>query len=223
MNPRHSPSSAGDQTQLLLYALGELPANEAAEVDRRLQNDASLRAQLERVHGEIESANAAFAAADDSDILNINRAVFRATSSIHQWQAQRKSAPAAARVVGRTTSHGWLFGAAAAALFALVTIPAINHLSKPNSPEVAQSSSEQTLPAFGPDEDRFFHLGQLEALAQGAASAEDADHPAAELPSSALPPVSVPDGGVGGVASAAATGEPFFDVPLSPDDAAPLP
>src|SRR4051812_16749606 len=82
---------------LMMYLSDELPAEDRAEVERRLAADPAMRAQWDR----LREAHAAFAAAmpalDRATRLPAPEAVGvrRVVRAMRQWQAERVARPAA--------------------------------------------------------------------------------------------------------------------------------
>lgn len=113
----------GDDTVLLMYLVGEFPAEDRAEVDRRIAADAKLRAALERLseaQGTITAGLEALDAATPMD-ADVSAAVRRASTAIRRWQARP------AKVVSYNAEHEptrrwrvWLVPSAVAAVALIV-------------------------------------------------------------------------------------------------------
>ena len=106
-----------DQAVLLMYLADELPAEERAEVARRLAADADLRAELERLRTAYESFAAAVERADRSARLPVpdSVAVRRVTRELHQWHARRLAAAARPGPAPALRYPWWVYPVAAAA------------------------------------------------------------------------------------------------------------
>jgi anti-sigma-K factor RskA len=208
---------------LLLYAVGELPPADVAGLERRLADDASLRQRLDAVREDLAATNAAFEAIDDHSPLNADRAAWRASASLRSWQADRTANVAIPLRSTRQVHRPWIMPAAVAATVMLVIGGSIVMRNWPltgNKQDLADRKGDYGLPLVVPDpEERAFHFAALKRLADGEEGMQDEENPAADTPASSLPPVAVtgPEVESGGVASAIASGEPIFDVPLTPD------
>ena len=106
---------------LLMYAVGELPADDAAELEQLLTSDAGLAAGLAAVRADLAAAGAAMAAADHVDPPAASPsaesvALRRVGRSVRQWQAGRAVRARAAPTAGRQPRlPSWAYPAAAAA------------------------------------------------------------------------------------------------------------
>jgi hypothetical protein len=209
-----SPQPPHD-TSLLLAALGELSAPDLAALEQRAATDAALRQRLQAIRADVNATDALFTTLDDVPAAMVNRAAANASASVRQWQAQRQSqvAPPAAR-----RSRWPQIGAVAAALLLLAAGGLVyRNWTAHSTQNLALRTDESGLPSIPPEtEEGNFHLDALKRLAEGSEGVDWNERIAADMPASALPPVTLDDSN-GGIASAVATGEPFFDVPLSPD------
>jgi len=207
------------EPQLLLYAAGELSAEESTALQAALAADAALRDRLAEVQQLMQATDSAFEAADGAaSAPQVQRASLRATGAIRQWQAKRLPS----RVIARPAVAGWQrarvgqWAAVAAIVLMAAGIVAIRNW--PTKGDVAKNST-RNLPLPDPEE-RAFHFNALDELARGEAlfSADTNSDPVTTDSVPEVPQVMPP---TTDEAIASADG-PIFDVPLTPD-AEPLP
>jgi len=208
--------------RLLMYAVGELQPADAVVLEQRLAADAELRRRLQSLRDDLSATESVFDAADEISSGTIERAVMRAFAAMRSRQSATVAAPAAKRRAAPVAGL-WKAPAAAAAavvVFGIGVALFLRSWSGAGSRDLAAERPDRPgLPSIQPDpEERAFHFAALVRLAVGEEGFFDEENPA-DTPPSALPAVAAveepPENA--GVASTASTGEPFFNVPLSPD------
>lgn len=102
---------------LLMYLADELPAEERAEVEHMLNNDAGLRASLEELRAAHGAFSAGMAALDRATRLPAPEsvAVRRVVRDMGQWQARRVANPPKAPPAPTLRYPWWAYPMAAAA------------------------------------------------------------------------------------------------------------
>jgi hypothetical protein len=238
LSPSVNPADPDDD--LLLYAAGEMPPADQAALEHRLAADTDLQTRLTAVRAAFETTDAAFAAADAAAPAgpDVGRVAARASAAVRQWQAARTREATGAAAPRRPARSrvAWAAPTAAAAGIALL-LGGVNLMR--NWPRGEARTTRETrgdggmpawpgTPAWTTPEERDFHLTALRTLAVGS-DALDEDDPAApaagplattNAPATADPsPRPVPVGQTVASAAGAAADEPYFDVPLSPEDA----
>jgi hypothetical protein len=143
----------GDDTLLLMYLVGELPAADQAEVERRVAADPKVRADLDRLTETYGSFTSGMEALDAASPVHadVSAAVRRASTAIRQWQAR----PAPATVPGverRPTSRWrvWAIPSAAAAIVLVVVGMSLYSNPTPRSPFVRLPSFPSSRPVVPP-------------------------------------------------------------------------
>lgn len=98
-----------DEAVLMMYVAGELPADDRAEVDRRLASDPRLRAELERLRDAHDAFAVAMAALDRSTRLPVPEAAAlrRAGGLFRHWQAERSAQPPATAPASPQLRYPW--------------------------------------------------------------------------------------------------------------------
>jgi hypothetical protein len=119
------PEHGGDEgAALLMYLAGELSAADRAELERRLDEDATLRDRLERLREAHDQFLDAMPALDRATRLSVPEpvGVRRVAAAMRQWQAGRLARPEPARVPATAGFPRWAYAVAtaAAAVIALV-------------------------------------------------------------------------------------------------------
>jgi len=197
------------EPQLLLYAAGELSAEESSALQAALAADAALRGRLADLQQLMQATDATFDAVDQAAAVpHVERASLRATSAIRQWQSQRlqsraTSTPPAAVRWQRARVGQW----AAVAAIVLMATGIVIIRNWPTKSDLAKK-----LPLPDPEE-RAFHYNALDELARGEAllSADPSSDPVTPQVVPEVMPLPPTDQAV------ASGDQPYFDVPLSPD------
>lgn len=104
-----------DEALLLLYAAGELPEQDRVLVDRRLEQDAALRAQLEALQASIAAVGRRLDASAQPDQMSVERAIRRATSAMHSRQVADRDQERQVVEAASWRIPTWVYPAAAAA------------------------------------------------------------------------------------------------------------
>ena len=102
----------------MLYAAGELPAEQQAALEARLAAEPELAAELARLRAAEEHCFAALALADEHDRLPVSEgvAVRRVARAMRQWLLDRTVAySAGAPVAARRKLPWWVYSSATAA------------------------------------------------------------------------------------------------------------
>jgi hypothetical protein len=169
-----------DDALLMMYAAGELPATERAEVDGRLAADAPLRAQLGRLrqleavvaaHLEPANGSAEPAAAEEA-------AIRRTVREMRRFQLERatRPLPAAAPRIRRPPAWSYPVIAVAASVMLLIGLwgaGALDELIPPPGAQVSNPPPTEPSPVVARDLERSFHLGRsMESLDEAAAHAD---------------------------------------------------
>jgi len=208
----------------MLLALGELSAEQAAALEQRLAADSSLQRQLQSIREDLAATDAAFDAIDDVRPAMIERAASRASSSVWQWQLQQ-TGRRSLRPAAKSWHSKWMLPAAAAAVALLITGTVLLKTLKHHDGDIANNPDGTGLPAVGEQhEEQTYDDRALNHLAFGVESWDDYDHPGTDTSPSILPPPVAPPVAAASDenpetagATSVASGEPFFNVPLSAD------
>ena len=113
---------------LLMYLAGELPAEDVAVVERMLASDAALRATLEELRSAYDGAAEVIAAADARERLALPAAsaARRVGQAARAWSARRLANPPAGRSVGGAGRSlrfpWWCYPLASAAAMVLAAV-----------------------------------------------------------------------------------------------------
>ena len=83
-----------DHSVLLMYLMDELPASQRQLVERRLENEPSLKAELEKLRAAHETFLQEMTALDRSQPLPADGGLRKVTRTIRQWQVDRARADA---------------------------------------------------------------------------------------------------------------------------------
>lgn len=115
-----------NEAVLMMYVVDELPPEDRAEVERRLEADPRLRADLERLRDAHGSFAAAIGALDRSAAPPVPEtvAVRRAVAAMRQWQAARlvRPAPEPAPATASWRFPRWAYPLAAAASVLIASV-----------------------------------------------------------------------------------------------------
>src|SRR5688572_19642100 len=86
-----------NESILLMYLAGELPAEDRAEVEQMLAGDPRLRDELEQLRAAYEGVGSALAEADAAErvVLPQSTAARRVGQAVRAWHARRLAQPAA--------------------------------------------------------------------------------------------------------------------------------
>jgi anti-sigma-K factor RskA len=206
----------------MLLALGELSSEEAASIEQRVAADPALQRELQSIRENLVAADAAFDSLNDVTPAMVERASSRAAESVWQWQLQQTGRRSAS-VAGTSAPSRWMLPAAAAAVALLIAGSfLLKNWKHANSSELASQPAENSLPSVDHEEQTYDDRA-LNRLAFGVESWDDYDHPGTDTSPSILPPPVTPPvasndenpEAIGG--TPIASGEPFFNVPLSAD------
>ncbi len=107
-----------NESLLLLYMAGELPADDRAELELMLARDGGLRSQLESLRSAQSVSYSVLLQLDEADQFRSMESAMRPVDrAMVQWQVDRLARPAAV-VKGRSIMPviGWSVGSAVAAL-----------------------------------------------------------------------------------------------------------
>ena len=130
-----------ENARLLMYLAGELPADDAAEMDRLLAADESLRGQLDELRqlqdgvGAVMAAENALGAADEASVHRVMRAVRQRNLELAARPLVQETVP---RIGHRRTvvQYALVAMAASVALFiGLWGLGALNRVPRPAMPE----------------------------------------------------------------------------------------
>ena len=113
-----------DEALLLMYAAGELPAEDRAQVEQRLEADPALRAELDRLRELNGSIDEALVELDTGTRLPVSEgvAVRKVGRVMRQWQTARMAPQVAEEPVDQLRFPWWSYplATAAAVLLALL-------------------------------------------------------------------------------------------------------
>jgi len=124
---------------LLMYLAGELPAEDRAEMDRRLAGDESLRAALDRLRAVEQAVNAGLGRLDETDPLPVDpaAAVRNVSRAMRQWTARpAELQPMRITARHRTKLPVWLIAGTAAAIIVGLGISILSRKQQPQTPFV---------------------------------------------------------------------------------------
>jgi hypothetical protein len=174
-----------DQAVLLMYLADELPAEDRAEVARRLAADAGLRAELERLRSAYESFAAAVQRDDRSGRLPVPEsvAVRRVGREMRQWHARRLAAAARPAALAPMLRYPWwAYPVAAAASIVLAFLVwwgnTDRHVTGPDGSRVVIRSYSAPPADYSPDADpAIANYVSFELLAESLRLGEPVDPP----------------------------------------------
>jgi anti-sigma factor RsiW len=109
-----------NESLLLMYIAGELPAEDRMEVEQMLKTDPRMRAQMEELRVAQEGLERALQAADAQErlALAVGTAARRVGQAVNTWNARRLAMPAA-HEGRRIRVPWWTYPVAAAAVLVL--------------------------------------------------------------------------------------------------------
>jgi negative regulator of sigma E activity len=113
-----------NESALVMFIAGELPAEDHAVVERRLASDPEFRAQFEGLRSAYRGVEDAIAAADVTERLALPEAtaVRRVAQAVRSWQARRLAQPRERELGGRLRLPPWAYAAASIAVAAVVAL-----------------------------------------------------------------------------------------------------
>ncbi len=113
-----------NESILLLYIAGELPAEDRADVEAMLANDPRVRAEYDALRAAYESAGEAIADADRSErlVLSESTAVRRVGNAAKAWHVRRLASPPEVVDTRRIRFPRWVYPTAACAAVIVASV-----------------------------------------------------------------------------------------------------
>jgi anti-sigma factor RsiW len=110
-----------NEALLLMYLTGELPAEDRAEVDHMLANDAGLRAHLAGIESAYTGAMGALLKLDQDKSAEAgeNHAIRQASRAMKQWQVDRLNRQPVVAEPARTKVPVWAYPIGVAAMLVI--------------------------------------------------------------------------------------------------------
>ena len=113
-----------NDSALVMFIAGELPAEDHAVVERRLAGDPEFRAQFDELRLAYRGVEDAIATADAGERLTLPEAtaVRRVGQAVRSWQARRLAEPREREFGGRLRLPAWAYAAASIAVAGVVAL-----------------------------------------------------------------------------------------------------
>jgi negative regulator of sigma E activity len=113
-----------NDSALVMFLAGELPAEDQAVVERRLASDPEFRVQYEALRSAYRGVEDAIASADVHErvVLPEATAARRVGQSVRSWHARRLTEPRERTLGGRLRLPTWAYAAASVAAAAIVAL-----------------------------------------------------------------------------------------------------
>src|SRR4051794_3617279 len=113
-----------NESALVLFLAGELPAEDHAVVERRLAADPQFRAQLDEIRSAYRAIEDAIAAGDAAERLSLPEATAsrRVGQAVRSWYARRQAQPRERELGGRLRLPRWVYVASSCAAAVIVAL-----------------------------------------------------------------------------------------------------
>jgi negative regulator of sigma E activity len=113
-----------NESALVMFIAGELPAEDHAVVERRLASDPEFRAQFEKLRSAYHGVEDAIALADAGERVALPEATAarRVGQAVRSWQVRRLAEPRERELGGRLRLPAWAYVAASVAVAAVVAL-----------------------------------------------------------------------------------------------------
>jgi negative regulator of sigma E activity len=113
-----------NESALVMFIAGELPAEDHAVVERRLASDPEFRAQFEELRSAYRGVEDAIALADVGERVALPEATAarRVGQAVRSWQVRRLAEPRERELGGRLRLPAWAYAAASVAVAAVVAL-----------------------------------------------------------------------------------------------------
>ena len=113
-----------NDSALMMFIAGELPAEDHAVVERRLASDPEFRAQFDQLRSAYRGVEDAIADADARQRITLPEAtaVRRVGQAVRAWQVRRLSQPTQREFGGRLRLPPWAYAAASVGVAAVVSL-----------------------------------------------------------------------------------------------------
>jgi anti-sigma-K factor RskA len=113
-----------NESALVMFLAGELPAEDHAVVERRLASDPELRTQFDELRSAYRGVENALAAADAGQRVTLPEAtaVRRVGQAVRAWHARRLAMPRERELGGRLRLPRWAYAAASVAVASIVAL-----------------------------------------------------------------------------------------------------
>jgi hypothetical protein len=113
-----------NESALMMFLAGELPAEDHAVVERRLAADPDLRAQLDELRSAYRAVEDAIAAGDATQRVALPEAsaARRVGQAVRSWQARRLAQPRERELGGRLNLPRWVYVTASCAAAVIVAL-----------------------------------------------------------------------------------------------------
>lgn len=112
------------ESTLVMFVAGELSAEDQAAVERRLEREPQLRAQLDELRSAYRGVEDALADADARQRVTLPEAtaVRRVGQAVRAWHARRLAMPRERELGGRLRLPRWAYAAASVAVASIVAL-----------------------------------------------------------------------------------------------------
>lgn len=131
-----------NEAVLLMYLAGELPQQDRAEVEKWLEQDGELRAQLENLRAAMGSVERQLKDAGEVDDVSVARARREATAAMRLRSLEQRPAQVRAPEAVKWRIPGWAYPAAAAAILLVAVSLYLANLQPPKEVAVGSEPAE---------------------------------------------------------------------------------
>lgn len=131
-----------NEAVLLMYLAGELPQQDRAEVEKWLEQDGELRAQLESLRAAMESVERQLEDAGEVEDVSVARAIGQATAAMRSRGMEQQPVQVRAPEAVKWRIPGWAYPAAAAAILLVAVSLYLANLQPPTEMAAGSESAE---------------------------------------------------------------------------------